>query len=111
MALFSDVRRTAVGAAVLVFFAMEFASRGGIGERSSVAVDEALHKNDGKSQVGGSATSKAPKAWFAASSPEDQPPVNLRPAPVAQSWASAGNSSDGKIHKAPPHGVDFPQNQ
>jgi len=93
--LFSDMRRTAMGAGILLLLALLFAEPGGVGG-SAVGQDTA---------VAGAAKAErsADSAWFNAAEEEPAPESPPPPAPGGQDEPAAG-----VIIPPGPTGPDFP---
>lgn len=109
--LVSNMRRTAIGAVILVALVVEFAAQGGPADKAAAVVEAAVKKDAAEDQTTPSAAPRpAPTAWFAPT-PDDEslPPAPTPPAP--RDWGAAeAPHNPNEIRKPPPRGVDFPEN-
>ena len=114
--ILSNARRTAFGAAAVVLLVVEFAAQGGPADKTTAAVDAALHKDEagnGSSSASPQSASAAPRpaptSWFAPTPDEESmPSPDVAPTP---NWgASEQPHNPDAIHRPPPRGVDFPEN-
>lgn len=98
--LFSDMRKTAIGAGVLLLLALFFAEPGGVGGR---AVDHAVPARD---PVGASARARsAGGGWFSVA--DESPEPSFTP-PALNGGAVPGSEAAAAIAAARPVGPDFP---
>jgi len=96
--LFSDMRRTAIGAGILLLLALFFAEPGGVG-------GSAVHK-DADSAGAARPGQTANSAWFSAANEEPSP--DAAPPPPAAGPGRQDGAVPGVIVPPGPTGPDFP---